>query len=166
MHLLRSPLRSLVLALLACTGAGAWAQGRSTEADALKLLAQAQAYVASHGLDKAVLEFNRLDSPFNSKSAINPYGDLYLYSVAPDGYQAVHGKNPKIRGKVMLDMRDADGKYLIREFVQLCFHNKEGKGWVAYKWPHPITKTVEPKLGYVERVPSLPDLCLGTGIYK
>lgn len=159
------PIRALALALLAAD-ASAQAPTASSEADALALLRQAQAYLKTEGLAKAVAEFNRLDSPFNSQSAINPHGDLYLYSIAPDGFQAVHGKNPKIRGKVMIDMRDADGFYLIREFVRLCFHTKEGKGWVQYKWPHPITRQVEPKRGYVERVPDLPQLCLGTGIYR
>lgn len=139
---------------------------RSGEAEALQLMQKAQDYLKTHGLDPAVAEFNRLDSPFNSKSAINPHGDLYLYSLAPDGFQIIHGKNPKIRGKVMIDMRDADGVYLIREMVRLCFQTPAGKGWVQYKWPHPITKAVEPKKGYVERVPGNDKLCLGTGIYR
>lgn len=151
-------------ALLALTAAQAQAVARSDEALALALLTKARQHLSTHGLDKSVAEFNRLDSPFNSKSDINPHGDLYLYSVAPNGFQAIHGKNPKIRGKVMLEMRDADGFYLIKEFVRVCFDTKAGKGWVAYKWPNPLTQQIEPKRGYVERVS--PDLCLGTGIYQ
>jgi cytochrome c len=153
-----------VSALLAVPTAQAQAISRSNEAQAVALLAKARVYLSTHGLDKAVVEFNRLDSPFNSKSDINPHGDLYLYSVAPNGLQIIHGKNPKIRGKVMLEMRDSDGFYLIREFVRVCFNTKDGKGWVAYKWPNPVTQHIEPKRGYVERV--TPDLCLGTGIYQ
>jgi len=155
---------ALTHALLALPAAQAQAIARSNEALALALLAKARGYLKMHGLDKSVAEFNRLDSPFNSKSDINPHGDLYLYSVAPNGLQVIHGKNPKIRGKVMLEMRDSDGFYLIREFVRVCFDTKDGKGWVAYKWPNPVTQQIEPKRGYVERVS--PDLCLGTGIYQ
>lgn len=151
-------------ALLATPAAQAQVVDRSDEAMAMALLAKARLYLKNHGLEAAVVEFNRLDSPFNTKSSINPYGDLYLYSVAPDGFQLIHGKNPKIRGKVMLEMRDADGFYLIKEFVRVCFETKDGKGWVAYKWPHPVTQQIEPKRGYVERIS--PDLCLGTGIYQ
>ncbi|MDM4766099.1 cache domain-containing protein [Pelomonas sp. SE-A7] len=138
---------------------------RSDEADAHRLMDQAQAYFKQHGMARSIAEFNRLDSPFNVKSDINPKGDLYLYSLTRSGYQSVHGKNPKIRGKVMLDMRDADGIFLIRELVKACFESREGRGWVSYKWPHPLTKTVEAKRGYVQRVPGEPDFCLGTGIY-
>lgn len=153
-----------IQALLTPPEVQAQAVARSSEVQALALLAKARVYLGTHGLDKAVVEFNRLDSPFNSKSDINPNGDLYLYSVAPNGFQVIHGKNPKIRGKVMLEMRDSDGFYLIREFVRVCFETKDGKGWVAYKWPNPVTQHIEHKRGYVERVS--PDLCLGTGIYQ
>lgn len=157
-------LLAVVAALLAQPVARAQTQGRSDEILALALLAKARQHLKTHGLEASVAEFNRLDGPFNSKSSINPHGDLYLFSVAPNGFQVIHGKNPKIRGKVMLEMRDADGFYLIKELVRVCFDTKEGKGWVAYKWPHPVTQQIEPKRGYVERVS--PDLCLGTGIYQ
>ena len=138
---------------------------RSDAKTAVALMQNAQAYLQKNGVEKALIEFNRLDSPFNSKSAINPHGDLYLYTLDPKGYQTVHGKNPKIRGKYMLEMRDIDGVYLIQALVKICFSSKEGKGWTKYRWPNPITKEVEPKQGYVERVPGM-DLCIGTGIYQ
>lgn len=135
---------------------------RSTEAEALALIQKAQEYIKKNGVEKSIVEFNKLDSPFNTTSDINKKGDLYLYTVDQKGYQAVHGKNPKIVGKTMLDMRDQDGVYLIKELVDKCFAN--GKAWVAYRWPNPITKDLEKKKGYVERVPGQ-DFCLGTGIY-
>jgi cytochrome c len=138
---------------------------KSTEAEAIALLKKAQDYLKKNGVDKSIIEFNRLDSPFNTFSEMNKKGDLYLYSLDSKGFQSVHGKNPKIRGKVMLDMRDIDGVFLIQDFVKVCFKTKEGKGWTSYRWPNPITKEVEAKRGYVEKVPGI-DLCLGTGIYK
>ncbi|MBY0574879.1 MAG: cache domain-containing protein [Undibacterium sp.] len=138
---------------------------RSDAQEAIALIQKAQAYLKINGVQKAVIEFNRLDSPFNSKSEINPKGDLYLFTLDSKGYQSVHGKNPKIRGKVMLEMRDVNGIYLIADMVKICFASKEARGWTKYSWPNPITKTVEAKKAYVEKVPEL-DLCIGTGIYK
>lgn len=140
------------------------AAANSTEAQALALIQQAQAYIKKHGQDAAFAEFNRLDSPFNSLSDINPNADLYLYTLDYTGYQAVHGKNPKIRGKVMMEMRDSEGVPLIQLMVAKC-KSSSGKGWVAYKWPHPISKEVEPKKGYVERIAGT-KVCLGTGVYQ
>ncbi|MES2128619.1 MAG: cache domain-containing protein [Pseudomonadota bacterium] len=154
--------------LLACAlGAFACCAGaaeRSTEADALALIKKAQEYIKANGMDKAIVEFNRLDSSFNAASDINKNGDLYLFMLDSKGYQAVHGKNPKIRGKVMIDMRDQDGVYLIRDMAALCT-GSAGHGWVSYRWPNPVTKDLESKRGYVERIPGT-DTCIGTGIYK
>ena len=137
---------------------------RSNESDPLALIKHAQAHNKSNRKEKSIEEFNRLDSPFNSKSDINPLGDLYLYTLDQKGFQSVHGKNPKIRGKVMIEMRDADGVFLIREMVNKCF-GSDGKGWVNYRWPNPVSGNIESKVGYVERIPGT-DTCIGTGIYK
>ena len=166
---MKLPYCSFLPTLLLCFGLTAantaLAVERSDTKEALFLIQKAQEYIKLHGLEKAIVEFNRLDSPFNVKSDINPKGDLYLYTLDPKGYQSVHGKNPKIRGKVMIEMRDIDGVPLISNMVKICFESKEGKGWTRYRWPNPITKEVEPKQGYVERIPGM-DVCLGTGIYK
>jgi cytochrome c len=143
----------------------AYAAEKSTEAEAVSLIRKAQEYLKKNGLEKATQEFNRLDSPFNTFSDINKKGDLYLYSIDAKGYQAIHGKNPKIPGKVMIDMRDSDGVYIIRDLIKACMESKDGKGWTQYRWPNPVSKEVELKRGYVEKVPGL-DLCLGTGIYQ
>lgn len=154
---------AICLALLASLTSAAHAAEKSTETEAIDLLHKAMDYIKKNGVEKSIIEFNRLDSPFNSKSEINPKGDLYLYTIDPKGYQAVHGKNPKIVGKTMIDMRDSDGVYLIREMATQCF--SKGMAKVAYRWPNPVTKEIEPKVGYVERVPGQ-DFCLGTGWYK
>ena len=135
---------------------------RSTEAQAFALLTEAQAYIVQNGMEKAFVEFNRLDSPFNVKSEMNPNGDLYLYTVDFEGYQAVHGKNPKIRGKFMLEMQDKNKVSIIKEMAAQC--KRERKGTLAYEWPNPITDIVEHKVGIHERIPGT-EICLGTGIY-
>ena len=162
---MKFPLNCVVGVMLAACAIGyAHAGPNSTPQQAIVLLQKAQEYLEKNGMAKSIVEFNRADSPFNSKSAINPNGDLYLFSLTKTGYQAIHGKNPKIPGKTMIDMRDRDGVYLIRALAKLCF-SEQGKGWVPYRWPNPITNVVEPKVGYVERVPGT-DMCLATGIYK
>jgi cytochrome c len=139
-------------------------EGRSKQSDAVALVKKAQEYIKANGLEKAYAEFNNLEGPFNVKSAINPHGDLYMYNMDFNGLQLVHGKNAKIRGKVMIDMRDQEGVYIIKGLVEKC-KSPEGKGWVDYRWPHPISKTLESKQGYIERVPGY-EACIGTGIYK
>lgn len=153
---------------LACTLLGTplpmFAAERSNATHAVALIEKAQEYVAKNGVEASITEFNRLDSPFNVTSPLNPNGDLYMFmfSANKGGVQLVHGKNPKIVNKDVIDMRDNDGVYLIREIIKTC-NNKDGKGWVAYKWPNPVTKMVEDKLSYIVK---MGEVCLGTGIYK
>lgn len=155
--------KTLIGCMLAVGCVGVMAQEKSSESEALALLKSAQDYIKTNGVDKAFEEFNRLDSPFNVKSDINPKGDLYLYTLDFNGYQVVHGKNPKIRGKVMIDMRDVDGVFLIRDMRDVC--KSKGFGKVEYRWPNPVSKNVEPKIGIIQLIPGT-QICLGTGIYK
>ena len=100
----QNPLLRAIQQIATCTlllfTATSHAQQKSNEADALALIAKAQAYIKEHGVAKSFIEFNRLDSPFNVRSDINKLGDLYLFSLDYKGLQVVHGKNTKIRGRV------------------------------------------------------------------
>lgn len=118
-------------------------------------------YVKKNGEEKSFAEFNNLESPFNTKSDINKYGDLYALVYKPDGIQPVHGKNKKIPGQNVIDMRDADGTYLIRDMIKIC-QSKEGAGWANYKWPDSITKVVAAKKTYIKKHG---EYCYGAGIY-
>jgi cytochrome c len=158
---------TIVLSLSALLGQSAPVQAieRSNAADAIALVEKALEFMQLHGNAAAIAEFNRLNSPFNTVSEINRKGDLYLfmfYANKPGAGQVVHGKSPKIVGKDVTEMRDVDGVYLIKEIIKTC-NLKEGKGWVGYKWPNPLTNEVESKQSYVVKVG---EYCLGTGIYK
>lgn len=138
---------------------------RSNADEAVAMVNKAIDYLKKNGADKSIAEFNNGNSPFNSTSDINKKGDLYLFMFSAkqvNAGQLVHGKNPKIVGKDLSEMRDADGVYLIRELFKTC-NGKDGKGWVHYKWPNPVSKDVEAKQSYVVKVD---DYCIGTGIYK
>jgi signal transduction histidine kinase len=59
-------------------------------------------------------------------------------------------------------MRDGDGVFFVKKISEVAA-SKAGKGWVDYKWPNPITKELEQKSTYVERVD---DVYFACGIYK
>lgn len=85
--------------------------------------------------------------------------DLYLFAV--DLESAVflaHGTNLRVLG---LESKDADGKSFLREMAAIA--RKKGKGWVDYRWAHPVTNEVRQKSSYFEKVG---DIFIGCGIYK
>ena len=130
---------------------------RSTPEQAKAMVKRAIEYFKEHGKEKAFAEFNDPKGQFVK-------GDLYLFAfnLNGDGVQLVHGNNPKMLGKNVLDMRDSDGKFMIRAFIEVA-NSKQGSGWVDYKWPNPITKVSEVKLSYVERVG---DIFIGCGAHE
>jgi cytochrome c len=71
-----------------------------------------------------------------------------------------HGANPKLIGKNLWDMQDADGKFLIQGLVETA---KKGSGWYYYRWSNPITKKVEDKIAYVLKIDD--SLWIGCGVY-
>ncbi|WP_338844740.1 cache domain-containing protein [Massilia sp. W12] len=153
----RSIFSQLLLALLF---SGTQAQAASNEADARKMLEKAVEYYQQHGYEKGLEECNRLDGPFNAKSEINQ-GDLYLFTLTYDGVSPCHGKNPKLRGKSMINLKDQNGVEFIKLMVEQC--KAKGDGHVDYVWPHPETKALMKKRSFTIRIPGKEE-CLGAGI--
>ena len=71
-----------------------------------------------------------------------------------------HGNNPKMIGKSLIDLKVGD-KYVVKEMIAVAL--SKGKGWVDYQWPNPVTKDLEMKSSYVEKID---DYFVGCGIYK
>jgi len=126
---------------------------RGTSAEAQAMVKKAIAYYKKVGKDKSMPEFCRLDGPFVDR-------DIYVTVVAMDGFEWAH-INPKSVNKNVLDLRDADGKYLIRERLDAAA--KASSGWHDFKFFNPVTRKVEAKTSYWERVD---DLVFASGAYK
>ena len=73
-----------------------------------------------------------------------------------------HGQNPRMLGKSLIDMKDVDGFPIIKEATRVA-NTPEGKGWIRYRWPNSVTKQVQQKKSYIERVG---DIWIGCGVYE
>ncbi|MEZ5727581.1 MAG: cache domain-containing protein [Burkholderiaceae bacterium] len=87
--------------------------------------------------------------------------DLYLVVYGLDGVVRAHGANQKMVGKNLLGLRDIDGKAFVKERVDLARNN--ANFWQEYKFTNPVTRKVQPKEMYCER---LEDVVVCGGIYK
>lgn len=131
------------------------AADKASPNEAVAMVKKAVALVKSEGKDKAFAAFaDPANKDFHDR-------DLYLYVYDMNGVSLAHGANPKMVGKNLLNMKDNEGKPMIQEMVKVA--KEKGNGWVDYKWPNPVTKAVEAKSGYVERVD---DFLIGSGVYK
>jgi cytochrome c len=87
--------------------------------------------------------------------------DLYVFIYNMSGVCVAHGARPALIGKNLIDIKDQDGKYLIREMADIA--KGSGSGWVDYKWPNPQSNKIEDKSSYVER---MGDYFVGVGVYR
>lgn len=87
--------------------------------------------------------------------------DLYPFIYDMTGINVAHGARPALIGKNLMDLKDQDGKYLIREMVAIA--KGPGNGWVNYKWPNPLTNKIEDKTSYIE---AMGDYFVGVGVYR
>lgn len=94
-------------------------------------------------------------------SSMNFGDDGYFYAYDQNGVVLVHPRQPELVGQNLLDRRDADGVYMIRELLARA---REGGGFQRYRWPKPSTGRTERKLGYAIALPRW-GWMLGTGIY-
>jgi signal transduction histidine kinase len=145
-------LRTLLASLLLAGAAHAADQGTAAEAEAM--VRKAVAFIKANGPEKAYEEFTHGKS-FKDR-------DLYVIVYDLNGKNLAQGANPKLVGKELMGLKDADGKPIIKLFVDLA--RDKGKGWVeGYKFLNPVTQKIEGKAMYLERVG---DTLVGCGIYK
>jgi cytochrome c len=81
-------------------------------------------------------------------------------------FAAINAQSPDFKsrmvGKDMGELNDADGFSFAKKITEIAI-SKEGKGWVDYKWPNPVTKAIEAKSTYIERAD---DVYFAVGVYK
>ncbi len=123
-------------------------------AEAMAMVKKAGEYLKANGKEKAFAEFSNPKGSFKDR-------DLYIMVYDMNGVNRAHGANPKLIGKDLIELKDADGTYIVKSFVETA--KGKGKGWVDYKWPNPVSKAIESKSTYVEKHD---DVLIGAGIYK
>ena len=151
---MKTLLGAVALSLLALS-TNAFAADKGNKEEAVAMVKRAVALIKSDGKEKA---FAAISDPANTAFHDR---DLYVYVYDLNGVALAHGNNPKMVGKPLIGLKDNEGKPMIKEMVDLA--KAKGSGWVDFKWPNPVTKTVEAKSGYVEKVD---DMLVGSGIYK
>jgi len=130
------------------------AHAAATPDDATAMVQKGVAFIKANGKDKGHAEISSKTSQFKKD-------DLYLVVYGLDGTVHAHGANEKMIGKNLIDLKDIDGKLFVKERVDLA--KSKGTFWQDYKFTNPVTKKIEPKAMYCEK---LDDAVVCGGIYK
>ena len=144
----------LATAGLAATMQAAHADERAKPEEAKALLAKAVAHIKAVGKDKAFADFMTKPGPWVDR-------DLYITVFDLNGKTLSHGANAKLVGKDNINMQDANGKYHVKERLDIA--KAKGKGQQEFAFLNPMTKQIEPKLMFFER---MDDIVVACGAYK
>ncbi len=130
------------------------APSQGTASEATAMVDKAVAFLKKSGRDKAFVEISNQKGQFVDR-------DLYVVVYDLNGKVLAHGANARMIGKDLIELRDSDGKYFVKERVEIA--KKAGKGWQDYKFMNPVSHRIEGKSMYIQR---FEDLIVGCGIYK
>ncbi len=146
---------NIIAALLAASALlGAPALAADDEAAAIAMVDKGVAYMQKNGKDALIKAINGRSLEFMNERT-------YLHVRALDGTQLAHPINPKLVGKNMVVLPDADGKLFRKEIIERA--QSKGKGWVDFRYNNPISGEVEKKSSYFLKNG---DVILEAGIYR
>ena len=89
-----------------------------------------------------------------------PNDEGYLFTYKTDGTRINVPTNKSQNGKNVIDLKDSDGVYFIKELIEAA---KKGGAFVAYRFDKP-GGGIQPKLAYTRMIPGT-DVIIGTGVY-
>jgi len=153
MKLLSKLFATAVIGFFMSTSAIA-SEERGTTAQAQAMVKKGIAHIKKNGKEKAFADFNDASNKdFHDR-------DLYLFVYDMNGQSLSHGANPKMIGKNLIDLK-VEGKPIIKEMITIL--KTKNDGWIDYQWPNPVTKALETKSSYFEKID---DYFVGAGAYK
>jgi signal transduction histidine kinase len=126
----------------------------ATREEAVAMVGKAVQAIKAESAEKTYAAITAKDARFVDR-------DLYVVVYGLDGKVMAHGANSKLVGIDMLDQQDVDGKSFVKERVELA--KSKGTFWQDYKFVNPVSKKVEPKQAYCER---LGETAVCAGVYK
>ena len=146
---------AVIVAFVICGTVSLVCAGAGDEAKAKAMVEKSLEYLKANGKEKAIAEFNNPKGQFVK-------GDMYVVLQGLDGTVLANGGNPKLVGQNHFELKDAGGKFFVKEMVEVA---KKGGGWVGYSWTNPLTKKVQPKKSWIQRVEGA-DMMVNCGFFE
>lgn len=156
--MLRRHLSYMLLGSVACALSApvvSLAAEQPSQSDAQQMAVKAAAFIKENGIDAARKVFDA-DGEFK-------YGEIYVNVISDKGWRLIYPPAPAGENIEVLEAQDVDGKYLIKDILELA--RTKGEGWTQYRWANPVTKKIAEKTTYVKAVPER-GAVVYVGIYK
>jgi len=135
-------IRTVLLATLTILPLSAAVAATPTKDHVVEVVKQAVAFYKANGRQKALAEFNNKEGRFAK-------GEEYVDVHDLNGVCVAHPTVPDNVGKNVLDQKDVNGKYWIKDIIA---ETKSGttSGWTRYVRRNPTNGKLQDKLAYWE----------------
>jgi cytochrome c len=104
---------------------------------------RAASYVKANGKEKGIAEIGNPKGQFVK-------GEMYVTLHDFKGVFLANPVAPAMAGQMLYDLKDPNGKLFVREQIETA--KTKGGGWVEYVWTNPVSKKVQPKKSWVQRI--------------
>lgn len=153
-QLMKVAFASIIALGVAMHGSRATASDNPTKDQAVAMVKKGITFIKANGVETGYAAITDKKGQFQDR-------DLYLVVYGLDGKCRAHGANEKQVGRDLIDMKEIDGKPFIKERVDLA--KVKGTFWQDYKFTNAVTKKIEPKQMYCEK---LNETIVCGGVYK
>ena len=134
----------------------------ATKEECIAKCEEAAQLITEKGMDAAFQRLQKKDGKFVWK-------DSYVYVMDFTGTHLTHPLRPDSVGKNFLEAKLPDGRYLVKELIEIA--KTKGEGWIEYMYPKPeeLAKPkpwkLSKKLAYVYRIPGK-ELFVSAGVFE
>lgn len=142
-----------MFAISALTASPVMAEDHASPQQAQELLDKASAKLTKDGPEAAFAAFNNRNGGFVAH-------ELYVFVFDMTGKYMASGGNPKLVGSDAHELKDAEGKLLVKEMIDIS--KSKGKGEIDYVWLNRADNRVEKKHSIYKAVNGY---ILGVGYY-
>lgn len=118
------------------------ASDRGTPDEAKNLVKKAIGFFKANGKDKTFAALNDTKGAFIDR-------DLYVFVHDDKGIYFAIAPKPNFIGKDMTGVKDANGKLIVKEQVDVL--KTANNMWQEYDWQNPVTGKIEHKKTYCEK---------------
>jgi signal transduction histidine kinase len=121
--------------------------------------------VVNHAADVVAVNGKEAFDLLRDKAGPFVFMDIYVFVDNAEGVELVNVAQPSVEGMNILDLKDANGKYVAREYLDVA--ENKGSGWVDYYWYRPGNNSPAHKYSYVKKVKfGNETYILGAGFYE
>ena len=137
----------------------------ATKEECIAKCKEAARLINEKGMDAAFQELQNKDGKFVWK-------DSYVYVLDFTGIHVTHPLRPNMVGKNVLESKLPDGRFLVKELIEMA--KTKGEGWIEYMYPKPEElakptpfkeKKFSRKLAYVYRIPGK-EMFVSAGLFE